>query len=136
MARRRLRLGDLTPKQQVEAKRQMRGAGNPDPRTHAQPGPKNAHPNAHPSVALYAHVRLTYHCFRVRFLDWENVYTKHITDGLVEAGLFPDDEPHIVIEQPRLIQTKVKTTAEERVVILVEEMVPTEGAEDGHHCKS
>lgn len=59
-----------------------------------------------------------------RLRDWENLYTKHLTDGLVACGICPDDSPVEMPEAPRVTQTLVGPGEEERVVIVVEELAP------------
>lgn len=71
-------------------------------------------------VARHDHgtLRITFRCFAVRPLDWDNYRFKSLQDALVEVGLLPCDDYHTL--QGQVISCKAHSKAEERTEITIE----------------
>ena len=61
-----------------------------------------------------------YLSYRHRLLDVDNVFTKYVTDALVDCGVYEDDTPNIVTEV-RSKQIKIANTEEEYTLIEIRE---------------
>ena len=61
-----------------------------------KPYTRNAPKGPHAVEALDEAVRIHVHHIRHRLADYENLYTKHIIDGIVDTGLLHDDRPPYV----------------------------------------
>lgn len=55
---------------------------------------------------------------RHRLIDLDNLFTKHIIDQIVEAGILADDSPKEVKE---IRHTQIKTTGPEYIQIIIED---------------
>ena len=62
-------------------------------------------------------VCITFHHFRKRLCDCDGLVAKYAIDGIVQAGILPDDSPEFVSEV-RHRQTKSRV---EKTVIVIEE---------------
>lgn len=120
----RMRLEDLPAHLRAQAERQLSGNRTTDRDPDPKPSVAHADKGTAGTVAMFSRVRITYTCYRHRVIDWENLFTKHLTDALVTAGIFPDDAPKFMPEQPRLIQVQVPQKEPERTVIKIEELEP------------
>ncbi len=96
-------------------------AGDRVPRAAAadvEPHPGDGPGGAHGHEAAYPRVRLTVRSYRARLCDPDGISVKAAIDGLVEAGVIPDDSAAVVAG---LTVEQVKCPrAEERTVIVVE----------------
>lgn len=83
-----------------------------------EPHPGDGARGAHGHQAAYPRVRLTVRSYRARLCDPDGISVKAAIDGLVEAGVIPDDSAAVVAG---LTVEQVKCPrAEERTVIVVE----------------
>ena len=97
------------------------GAGGDLPRAAAadlEPDTGDGSGRAYGHEAAYPRVRLTVRSYRARLCDPDGISVKAAIDGLVEAGVIPDDSAAVVAG---LTVEQVKCPrAEERTVIVVE----------------
>lgn len=63
---------------------------------------------------------ITFYCYSVRPLDWDNWSTKQLQDCLVEVGILADDNWRAL--EGRVISRKAKTKAEERTEVHIQEI--------------
>lgn len=97
-------------------------AGGSLPRTPAadvEPDPGDGPGGAHGHEAAYPRVRLTVRSYRARLCDPDGISVKAAIDGLVEAGVIPDDNAGVVVGLT-IEQVKCRRV-DERTVIVVEE---------------
>ena len=66
-------------------------------------------------------VRITVVSYRSRLCDADGVSAKASIDGLVHAGILPDDSPQFVAEVCYR-QVKVKNREEEKTLLIIEEI--------------
>lgn len=91
------------------------GAAAPD----LEPSPGDGAGGSDGREAAYPRVRLTVRSYRARLADPDGVSVKAAIDGLVEAGVIPDDNAGVVVGLT-VEQVKCKRD-QERTVIVVEE---------------
>jgi len=65
-------------------------------------------------------VIITFHSFRHRECDIDNIVSKYTTDSIVRSGILKDDNPKFV-KEVRFKQTKINKTDSEKTVITIEE---------------
>lgn len=73
------------------------------------------------SKGSHPYCRITFYHYRKRLLDYDNLCTKAILDGVVREGILRDDNPQI-IKEVRQKQIKIKSPEKERVMVLIEEI--------------
>ena len=106
----------------VAANPDLFGGGVPRPAVaDVEPAAGHVPPGAHGREAAYPRVRLTVRSYRSRLADPDGVSVKAAIDGLVEAGVIPDDNAKVVVGLT-IEQVRCKR-AEERTVILVQEVI-------------
>lgn len=97
-------------------------AGDRVPRAAAadvEPDTEHGPRGAHGDEAAYPRVRLTVRSYRARLADPDGISVKAAIDGLVEAGVIPDDNAVVVVGLT--IEQEKCTRADERTVIVVED---------------
>lgn len=85
-----------------------------------EPHPVNEAAGAHGRKGAYSRCRITVRSFRARLADPDGICVKHAIDGLVLAGVIPDDNA-TVVRAVTVEQVKVAHLDEERTEIVVEE---------------
>lgn len=119
----RLKITDLPPRYQEQAYEQISGKPlnsltNPAP--HMEPDSGNAPLAKKETKGLNPPYRIHVHSIRNRLTDADGVSGKAAIDGLVLAGLLPDDSPQFVQEVTYSQEKTAKGEAETTVLTITE----------------
>lgn len=78
----------------------------------------NAAQNPDALQEVVSEYRLTVYHYRHRLPDFDNLFTKHFTDAIVDSGLLPNDTPEKVVTVHK--QIKIPKTMVEKTVFVIE----------------
>lgn len=93
------------------------------PGTNGKPkrGLENEQRSINPLKEVKSRYRLTITHYRHKLADFDNLFTKHFTDAIINSGILPDDTPETIITTHE--QIKIPTNLMEKTVFKIERNV-------------